>query len=69
LHKNYIHEEIKSRLNSGNAFYSAVKNLLSSRLLRINVKIKIYRTEILAVGLKSIQHMGEKKLNLPEEKL
>jgi hypothetical protein len=30
--QNDIHDEIKSRLNSGNACYYSVKNLLSSRL-------------------------------------
>jgi hypothetical protein len=37
---NCIHEEIRSRLNSGNACYHAVQNLLSSCLLSRNVKIK-----------------------------
>jgi len=36
---NYIPEEIKSRLRSGNACYHSVQNLLSSRLLSKNVKI------------------------------
>jgi hypothetical protein len=49
--QNYIHEEIRSRLNSGNACYHAVQNLLSSRLLSRNVKIKIYKTIILPVVL------------------
>jgi hypothetical protein len=31
--QNDIHDEIKSRLNSGNACYYSVKNLLSSRLI------------------------------------
>jgi hypothetical protein len=31
--KNFIQEEIKRRLNSGNACYHSVQNLLSSRLL------------------------------------
>jgi hypothetical protein len=31
--KNLIQEEIKRRLNSGNACYHSVENLLSSRLL------------------------------------
>jgi hypothetical protein len=44
-------EEIRSRLNSGNACYHAVQNLLSSLLLSINVKIKIYKTIILPVVL------------------
>jgi len=37
-----IPEEIKSRLRSGNASYHSVQNLLSSRLLSKNLKIKIY---------------------------
>jgi len=47
--QNYIAEEIKSRLRSGNACYHSVQNLLSSRLLSKNLKIKIYRTIILPV--------------------
>jgi len=39
--KNSIAEEIKSRLMSGNACYHSVQNLLSSRLLSKNLKIKI----------------------------
>jgi hypothetical protein len=38
--QNCIHEEIKSRLNSGNACYHSVQSLLSSRLLFRNVKVK-----------------------------
>jgi hypothetical protein len=37
-----IQEEIKRKLNSGNACYYSVQNLLSSRLLSKNLKIKIY---------------------------
>ena len=47
--QNSIAEEIKSRLRSGNACYHSVKNLLSSRLLSKNLKIKIFRTIILPV--------------------
>jgi hypothetical protein len=47
--QNCIHEEIRSRLNSENACYHTVQNLLSSRLLSRNVKIKIYKTIILPV--------------------
>jgi hypothetical protein len=47
----YIHEEIRSRLNSGNACYHAVQNLLSSHLLPRNMKIKMYKTIILPVAL------------------
>jgi hypothetical protein len=42
--KNCMHEEIKSRLNSGNACYHSVQSLLSSRPLSRNVKVKIYKT-------------------------
>jgi hypothetical protein len=37
-----IQAEIKRRLNSGNACYHSVQNLLSSHLLSKNVKIGIY---------------------------
>jgi hypothetical protein len=46
-----IHEEVKSRLNSGNACYHSVQSLLSSRLLSRNVKVKMYKTIILPVVL------------------
>jgi len=49
--QNSIAEEIKSRLRSGNACYHSVQNILSSRLLSKNLKIKIYRTLILSVVL------------------
>jgi ribosomal protein S2 len=40
--QNLIQEEIKRRLNSGNACYHSVHNLLSS-LLSKNIKIRIYK--------------------------
>ena len=49
--QNSIPEEIKNRLRSGNACYHSVQNLLSSRLLSKNLKMKIYRTIILPVVL------------------
>jgi len=49
--QNCIAEEIKSRLRSGNACYHSVQNLLSSRWLSKNLKMKIYRTVILSVVL------------------
>jgi len=55
-----IPEEIKSRLRSGNACY----DLLSSRLLSKNLKVKIRRTIILPVVL----YGGEKSLTLREER-
>jgi hypothetical protein len=36
--QNLIQKEIKRKLNSGNACYHSVQNLLSSRLLSKNVK-------------------------------
>jgi hypothetical protein len=48
---NSTHEEIKGRFRSGNAYYHSVQNLVSSRLLSKNTKIKIYRTIILPVVL------------------
>jgi hypothetical protein len=49
--KNLTQEEIKRRMNSGNACYHLVQNLLSSRLLSKNVKIRIYKTIILLMAL------------------
>ena len=49
--QNSIQEEIKSILKSGNACCHSVQNLLSSRLLSKNAKIKIHRTIILPVVL------------------
>jgi hypothetical protein len=49
--QNSIQEEIKNRLKLGNAFYHSVQNLLSSRLLSKNLKIKIHRIIILPVIL------------------
>jgi hypothetical protein len=46
-----IHDEIKSRLNSLNACFASVQNLLSSPLTSKNLKIKIYKTLILLVVL------------------
>ena len=49
--QNFIQEEIKSRLKSGNTCYHSVQNLFSSSLLSKNIKIKIYITIILPVVL------------------
>jgi hypothetical protein len=51
MDQNCIHKEIRSRLNSGNACYHAVQNLVSSHMLSRNVKIKIYKTINLPVVL------------------
>jgi hypothetical protein len=49
--QNLIQEEIKRRLNSGNACYHSVQNILSSRLLSKNLKIRIYKSIILPLLL------------------
>jgi hypothetical protein len=49
--QNLIQEEIKKRLKSGNACYHSVQNLLPSRLLSKNLKIRLYKTVILPVVL------------------
>jgi hypothetical protein len=49
--QNDIHDEIKKRLNSGNACYYSVQNLFSSSPVSKNLKIKIYITVILPVVL------------------
>jgi len=69
--QNSVAEEFKSRLRTGNACYHSVQNLLSSRLLSKNLKIKIYRTIILAVFLYgcetwSLKLREERKLRMFE---
>jgi hypothetical protein len=49
--QNLIQVDIKRRLNSGKACCHSVQNLLSSRLLSKNIKIRIYKTIILPVVL------------------
>jgi hypothetical protein len=49
--QNCMYDEIKSRLNSGNACYHSVQSLLFSCLLSRNIKVKIYKTIILPVIL------------------
>jgi hypothetical protein len=41
INQNLIQEVIKRRLNSGNACYHSVQNILSSRLLYKNIRITI----------------------------
>ncbi|KAJ4429500.1 hypothetical protein ANN_21669 [Periplaneta americana] len=48
---NDTREEIKRRINMGNACYYSVENLLSSSLLSKNLKVRIYKTVILPVVL------------------
>jgi hypothetical protein len=49
--QNLIQEEIKTRLNFGNACYHSAQNLLSSHLLSKNIKIITYKPIILPVVL------------------
>jgi len=44
--QNFIHEEIKSKLYSGNVCYLSVQNLLSSSFLSEKIKIKVHWTII-----------------------
>ena len=48
---NDIHEEIKRRINMGNACYYSFEKILSSRLLSKELKVNTYKTIILPVVL------------------
>jgi len=50
-YQNFIQEEFKSRLKSGNACYQSVRNLLFSSRLYKNMNSKIHRTMSLPVVL------------------
>jgi hypothetical protein len=53
--QNCIHEEIKSRLNLGNACYHSVQSLLSSRLLSRNLRLKYTKPQfyqLFCMGMK-----------------
>jgi hypothetical protein len=56
--QNLIQEEIKRRLNSGNACYHSVQNLLFSRMLSKDINIRIYNTIILPVVLYGCQTLS-----------
>jgi hypothetical protein len=47
MNQNSIQEEVKNRLKLENVCYYSVQNLLSSRLLSKNLKIRVYRNIIL----------------------
>ena len=51
INRNSIHEEIKSRLKSGEVSCDAVQNLLSASLLSKNTNIEIHISIILPVVL------------------
>jgi hypothetical protein len=72
--QNLIQEDIKRRLNSGNACYHSVQNLLSSRLLSKNVKVRVYKTVILHVVLHGYEKWSrtvreEHKLRVSENRV
>jgi hypothetical protein len=56
--------EVKRRLSSDNACYHSFQNLLSSRLLSKNLKIRIYKTIVLPVFLYGCETLS---LTLREE--
>jgi hypothetical protein len=71
--QNLIQEEIK-RLNSGNAYFHSVQNLLPFRLLSNNVKIRIYKIIILPAALygcetSSLKLMVEHRLRVFEKRV
>ena len=43
---NYIHEEIKCKINMGNAYYYSLVQILSSRMLSKKLKINTHKTYI-----------------------
>jgi len=72
--QNFIQEEIKNTLKSGNACYHSVQNRLSSSLLSINIKIKIHRSIILPVALygcetRSLTLGEERKLRVFQDRM
>ena len=48
---NDIREEVKRRINMGNACYYSLENILSSHLLSKKLKVNTYKTIILPVVL------------------
>jgi hypothetical protein len=57
-YQKYIHEQIKSRLGSENAYYHLVQNLLSYSWLSKSIRIKIYKTTVLPVVLNWFVKLG-----------
>jgi hypothetical protein len=62
--QNCIHQDIMSRLNSGNACYRSFRYILSSSLIAKHLKIKAYKTIILPFVL---YRCGTWSLTLREE--
>ena len=71
---NDIREEIKRRINMGNACYYSLEKIVSSRLLSKKLKVKTYKTIILPVVLYgceiwSLTLREEHKLRVLENKV
>ena len=71
---NDIREEIKLRINMGNACYYSLEKILSSRLISKNLKVNTYETIILPVvlhgcGTWSLTLREEYKLRVSEYKV
>jgi hypothetical protein len=66
--QNLIQEEIKRRLNLGNACYHSILNLLSSHLLSKNVKINIYKYKILTKVINLAKKMTYEKQSRNKKK-
>jgi hypothetical protein len=69
-----MHEEIKSRINAGNACCHSVHSLLSSRLLSGNLKVKIYTAIFVPVVLfgcetRSVRLREEHRLGVFENRV
>jgi hypothetical protein len=64
-----VQEEIKTRLNSGNACYRSVQNLLSSRLLSKHIKIIILVVVLYGCNIWSLILRVEHRLKVFESKV
>jgi hypothetical protein len=64
-----IQEEIKTSLNSGNACYNSVQNLLSSRLLFKNIKIIILPVVLYGCEIWSLILREEHRLRVFENRV
>jgi hypothetical protein len=75
INQNSFHEEINSRLKSGNVYHRSVQNLLFSSLLSKNLRIKEYRTtcitlpDVYACATLSLTLWEERKLKVFENKI
>jgi hypothetical protein len=69
MNQNCIQEEIKSRLQSGNACCHSVQHVLCSSLLYKNLKIKIYRTVLYGCETWSLTLREERKLWMFEHRV